>query len=185
MTSILSDTFAPPRIATNGRSGDFERVAEIAQLLLHQQAGGRARQVMRDPLDRRVRPVRRAERVVHVEIGERGERRRERGSFFSSSGWKRRFSSSTTPAGRVRLLDRALRGLADAVVGEDHGRAEQFRQPRRDRPQAELRRRLAFGPSEVAREHDGRALFERVCDRRQRRADARVVADRRRSSAAR
>ena len=45
ITSILSDTFAPPRIATNGRSGDSSAWPRYSQLLLHQQAGGRLRQV--------------------------------------------------------------------------------------------------------------------------------------------
>ena len=39
-TSILSETFAPPRMATNGRSGFEIGFAEIGELFFHQQAGG-------------------------------------------------------------------------------------------------------------------------------------------------
>ena len=47
MTSILSETLAPPRIATNGRVGLLERVPEVLQLLLHQEAARRLRQSTR------------------------------------------------------------------------------------------------------------------------------------------
>ena len=39
MTWILSETLAPPSTATKGRSGACEGHAQVAQLLLHQQAG--------------------------------------------------------------------------------------------------------------------------------------------------
>ena len=39
MTSILSDTLAPPRIATNGRSGLLDALAQVLELLLHQEPG--------------------------------------------------------------------------------------------------------------------------------------------------
>src|SRR5262249_53731244 len=45
-------------------------------------------------------------------------------------------------------------------------------------PQRELGLALALGATEVRREHDARALAHQPLDRRQRRADARVVADR-------
>ena len=38
MTSILPETLAPPMIATNGRFGLVERVAQEVELLLHQVA---------------------------------------------------------------------------------------------------------------------------------------------------
>ena len=159
MTSILSDTFAPPRIATNGRSGRLERVAEILQLLLHQQAGRRPLDVVRDGLDRRVRAVRRAERVVHVEVGERRERLRERRVVLLFLGVEPQVLEQHDAAARgVDLLHRASRLVADAVVGERHRRAEQLGQAIRDRPQAHLRVRLALRAPEMAREHDRRAV---------------------------
>ena len=38
MTSILSETLAPPRIATKGFGGIGERLAHVVELLLHEQA---------------------------------------------------------------------------------------------------------------------------------------------------
>ena len=127
--------------------------------------------------DRRVRAVRRAERVVDV-ARRRAPRAPSRtpASFFSSSGWKRRFSSSTTHAGRCAHVD-ACALVADAVGRERDRPAEQLRQAIGDRPQAQLRFDLALRPAEVAGEDDRRALLERVLNGRQRRLDARVVAD--------
>ncbi len=67
--------------------------------------------------------------------------------------------------------------LADAVVGEPNRPAEKIREPRGDGAEAHLRIRLPLRSSEVARQHDGGSLVERVRDGRNRRADARVVAD--------
>ena len=78
MTSILSDTFAPPRIATNGRSGDSSACPRYCSSCSISRPAAARWQVVRDALDRRVRAVRRAERVVHVAIGQRRERLRER-----------------------------------------------------------------------------------------------------------
>ena len=50
-----------------------ERLAEVAELLLHQEAGHGRLEQPRDRLGAGVRPVRGAERVVHVEIAQRGE----------------------------------------------------------------------------------------------------------------
>ena len=86
MTSILSETLAPPRIATNGRSGASSAWPRYLSSCSISRPAAALATMMRDALDRRVRAVRRTERVVHVEIGQRGERRREPGSFFSSSG---------------------------------------------------------------------------------------------------
>ena len=97
MTSILPEILEPPRIATNGRFGSASARAEVLELLLHQEAGDRrACRWRATPSVRRVRAVRRAERVVHVDVAERGEvRARARSSFFSSPARKRVFSSSS------------------------------------------------------------------------------------------
>ena len=76
MTSILSDTFAPPRIATNGRSGDAERVAEVAG---PPSPSGSRRPACGSSLviastDACARWLD-AERVVHVRVAERRELR--------------------------------------------------------------------------------------------------------------
>jgi hypothetical protein len=53
--------------------GPVQRVAQVAQLLLHQQAGHRRLEHPRHRLGAGVGPVRRAERVVHVEVAQRRE----------------------------------------------------------------------------------------------------------------
>ena len=78
MTAILSETLAPPRIATNGRSGARQHLAEVLALALQQEAGRRARATKRHHADGRgVRAVRGAEGVVDVDVGEARQRARE------------------------------------------------------------------------------------------------------------
>ena len=74
MTSIFPEIFEPPSIATNGRFGFVERIAEVVELLLHEETGHRRREVLGDAGGAGVRAMRRAERVVHVEVAELGER---------------------------------------------------------------------------------------------------------------
>ena len=64
-------------IATNGRFGCAEQTTERDELLLQQQAGVCGQQ-LRNALGRSVRAVRRAERVVHVEVVPARELLRER-----------------------------------------------------------------------------------------------------------
>ena len=71
-----------------------------------------------------------------------------------------------------------LAGHEVPILGERHRTIEQRRQPIGDRPQRQLRVRLAFRPAEMAGENRRRAVRQRVLDRRQRRADPRVVRDR-------
>ena len=101
MTSILSDDLgaAEDRDERPLRLG--ERLAEILELLLHQEAGDGRRSRLGDALGRRVRAVRGAERVVDVDVGECRELlSRSAGSFVSSSSWKRTFSSTHGDCGR-------------------------------------------------------------------------------------
>ena len=121
-----------------------------------------------------------AERVVHVLVGERGERGGERpGRSSLPPAWNRRFSSSTTPPppGAWTRSIVALHLVADAIVDKRDRAAEQLRQPVHNRPQAELRILLAFRAPQVAREDHGRARVERVLNRRNGPAQPRVVAD--------
>ena len=68
MTSILSDTFAPPKIATQGRCGILRHLVQIFEFLVHQQPGGGLGHEL-DHADRGgVRAMRGAERIVHVHI---------------------------------------------------------------------------------------------------------------------
>ena len=77
-TPILSVTLAPPTIATSGRAGSSRMPVSVSHLALQEQARG-ARQQVRDALGRGVRAVRRAEGVVDVDVGERGQARGELG----------------------------------------------------------------------------------------------------------
>ena len=104
ITPILSLTLAPPRITTNGCSGSASSEDEHRHLLLQQEARDRRPQAPRHALGRRVRAVRGAERVVHVEVG-RAARARPRApgrswSRPARSGCSR--APSTSPAARVR-----------------------------------------------------------------------------------
>ena len=159
--------------------GRLERVTEIPQLLLHEEAGGGAREVARHRVDRRVRAVRRAERIVDVFVRQRRERFGERGIVLLLFGMKSKVleEHDATTAGRVRAIDCLLRLVADRILRERDRLAECLREPIGHRPQAHLRIRFALRPSEMARKDWCRALIDRVRDRRQRCLNARVVGD--------
>ena len=133
ITPSLSLTLAPPSTPTNGCFGSSSSAGEHLDLA-EQQAAARARQDRRRADDRRVRPVRRAERLVHVGVDHLAQRRpRARGSFSVSPGSKRRFSSIiTSPGPRLAAID--------AAVGADHLRRER-------RPRGRAARRAAPRPA--------------------------------------
>ena len=179
MTSILSETLAPPRRRRTA-ARDRPSAAEVAQLLLHQQPGpGLAAPGARSPRPRRARDARRRRRRSRRRRPARPAFAKRRRRSFSSSGWKRRFSSRTTTPpggfGRTAALGRLRRCSRRRSAT---GRAEQLGERAATGLQAHLGIGLALRPAEVRGQDDGRApAFERVLDRRQRRADARVVAD--------
>ena len=178
MTSILSETFAPPSTATNGRSGELEGAAEVLQLVFHQEARGRLRQQLRHALGGRVRAVARPERVVHVQVGEIRELLRERRVvlllFLVEADV---LEHDEVVALGARRGDRLHGRLADAVLGEGHLALQQRRQVIGHRLQAELGARPALRPPEVRREDHRRAVLQRVRDGGQRRPHPRVVLD--------
>ena len=135
--------------------------------------------MMRDPFDRRVRPVRRAERVVHVEIGERGQRGREPGVVLLLFGMEPQVleQHDAAAAGVDHLHGVLAPALPMQSLTNSTGRPSSSVEMPGDRRQAELRVRLALRPAEMAGEDDRGAPLERVADRRQRRRDARVVGD--------
>ena len=100
ITSSLSDTLAPPRTATNGPLRALEHAAEVLDLLRHQQPGRRLLDVMDDALGRGVRAVRRAERVVDVDVG---EQRRAASRTPDRSSLPRRGTAGSRAAPRRRL----------------------------------------------------------------------------------
>ena len=78
--------------------GMLEHPAQVLDFLRHQQAGRSLADVMDDALGRRVRAMRGPERVVDVDVGERGKLlARTPGRSSLPRAWKRRFSSRMTP----------------------------------------------------------------------------------------
>ena len=147
-TPSLSETFAPPRTATYGRSGSREEPAEHLDLPLQQPSGGRrpagrAHQVGQGD-DARVRAMRRAERVVHVRVGELGELSRE----ADVVGLLSRIEAEVLEEDHVARLDVAADGLgpvADDLVERHHLDARAA--PRAGRRRARGGGRRAASPS--------------------------------------
>ena len=136
-----------------GPLGLLDEAPELLQLALEQKAGV-GRQQVRDGLRRGVGPVRRAERVVHVDVQVVGELARE---------------------GRIV---RRLARVEARVLEQPYARVGlELAQPFGNRRDAK-RRILALRPAEVRAEHDLRgAALEQQPDRGERRPDARVVGD--------
>ena len=127
MTSILSETLAPPRMATQGRARIGGGHAEVLQFLLHQQAGGGLLDELDHALGGSVGAVRGAERVVDVDVAEGGQFLGEGGIVLFFFGVEAQIFEQQHFAGR------GLHGLhfgADAI-GRHFDRAiEQLLQPR-------------------------------------------------------
>ena len=98
----------------------FERLAQIRELLLHQQTGGRLLHEVRDAFRRGMGAMRAAKGVVHIDIAQAGELLREsRDRSLLLRRWKRRFSSSSTwPDSSCRAISVAM--LAHAIRREGH-----------------------------------------------------------------
>ena len=77
MTWILSETFAPPRMTTNGRAGLLQFVAEELQFAFHQQAGGALAAALGHDaghaFGRGMGAMGRAERVVDIDVRHLGQ----------------------------------------------------------------------------------------------------------------
>ena len=118
------------------------------------------------------------ERIVDEDIGVRRQRLRELRVVLFFLGMKPKVLEEDDARFRpLRLVDGAAHVLADAVVDERHRTIQQATQPIGDRPETHLRVAFALGPSQMTREHDRRAVVQRVADCRQRRADPCIVAD--------
>ena len=126
-TAILSETFAPPEMATNGRFGCSSAAPRKFELLLHQEArdGG---QVVRDALGAGVGAVRGAKGVVDVDIAERGKLLREGGIVRLFL----RMEAQVFEQQHLARLQRSRLRLdlrPDAVGRQRHRLAEQLAQP--------------------------------------------------------
>ena len=136
MTLILSETLAPPRIAANGRSGDFDERGQHLELALHQQARI-ARDELRDADRRGVGAVRGPERVVDVHVGVGGERGRELGVVLLLGRVEAQVLEEQQLA-RPEPVDRVFRADPEGIPGDRHVPAEQLGQalPHRTEPEA-------------------------------------------------
>src|SRR5213593_4642005 len=109
---------------------------------------------MRNPLDGRVRAMRGAECIIHEHVGIRRESLRELGIvlflLWMEPQILEEHDAVTDPS---RLSDRPMYIVADTVVDERDGPAQQLRHPVRHRTKAHLRIPLALRASEVTRDH--------------------------------
>jgi hypothetical protein len=155
-----------------------EGLPEVLDLLLDEEAGRLLFHEPRHAGRRRVRAVRRAERVIHPHVGEARQLARE-GLVVRLL---LRVEAEVLEEEHLPLLEVAhelLHAVADAVVGEDHVLLQELGQPRRGGLQRELLPvlRLPLRAPEVRGEHDLRLVRDGVLDGGERRADARVVRD--------
>jgi len=154
----------------------LQRGAEVVELLLHQQAGHRGLEVVRDAFSRRMRPMCRTKGVVHVEITQLGQPARQSLVVLLFAAQEARVLEENNACRRfVRLLDRfvGVRRLDEDDVLLGH----QFGEPARDRFQRVFLVGPSLRPSQVREQHHTRAAVEQALNRRQRGADASVVAD--------
>ena len=120
--------------------------------------------------------MRRAERVVHVDVRVGRERLRELRVVLLLLGVEAQVLEEQQLAGSEPPHG-VLGSRAERVAGHRDRASEQLGQPLRDRPEPERVLDLAVGAAQVTGEDEARALREQVLDRRQRGADALVVGD--------
>ena len=153
-----------------------ERLAERVELRRHQRARAGDRRVPRDAVRGRLGAVRGSERVVDVDVAERGHPPRKRLVVLLFTGVEPAVLEQHDAAGSERVVPLAA---VDPVADQRNRQREQRRQPLCDRRQRVCRVPLAFGgAAEMRGHHDGSTPRDAVADARQRRADARVVGDR-------
>ncbi len=159
-----------------------QRLAEIIELLLHEQPGRRLLDELGDADRGSVGAVRRAEGVVHVVVGQLGKLVRKVlviGFFF---GVEAQVFEQQGMA-FLQLRGHFLGLHADAIGREAHvdaaadARVQQVAQPFRHRLQAHLGIGLALGTAEMRCQHQSRMMADGVFDGEQRFRDAGVVHD--------
>ena len=120
--------------------------------------------------------MRRAERVVHIEVAEFRE-------GLGKSGIVRFFSGMETDVLEQRhvplihVTDDLFRDLADSVVTESNRAADERVQIIADWAQRIFLDRLSFRPAEVRHQNRLCAVFAEIVDRRETFADAGVISD--------
>merc|ERR1719261_1676122 len=165
--------------ADDGREradGLVDGAGEVLELLREEVARDGGREVLRDALGGRVRAVGRAERVVDEEVEGGRELLDEGGVVLGLLLVEARVLEEEGLAVAHAVDDRSDL-VADAVGRHLHGRAELLAHARGHGAERELVLGPVLGPAEVRAHRDLGALVEEVLDRRDGRADARVVAD--------
>ena len=147
--------------------------AEEADLLFQEEAR-RAGQEVCHSLDRRVGPMRNAEAVIHIQIGQGGQ-------FFCEIQVVLFFFRMETQVfqeqdlARFQLGRRRFRFRADTVCRERDRLSQQFFQMPGHGGQGIFRIHLPFRASEMRHQNDSGAVPDQILDRRQGRSHAVVV----------
>ncbi len=126
MTLILSETFAPPRTATKGFSGELAAAVRESRSPLQQEARGALLDEGHHAGRRGVGAVRGAEGVVDVDVASSASSRAKPSSLASSSVWKRRFSSSSTCPSFSSFTSLRTPSPTQSSASSDLGLAEQL-----------------------------------------------------------
>jgi hypothetical protein len=149
--------------------------AQRRHLALEQESRHRRMQVPGDADRGRVRPVGRAEGVVHVGVGQPAQLLGQRGVVLGLAPLPAGVLEHQHAGGR-EPLDAPAHLRADHLGGLVNGLVDQFAEPLRGGPQRGLGV-APLGPAQVRAEDEGRTAAEQQLDGGQRGADAGVVGD--------
>jgi hypothetical protein len=152
-----------------------QHLAERGELLLHQQPRRRG-QVLADHADGGVGAMRRAERVVHVDVAVLRQRSRERLVARFLGVVEPQVLEHEARPGRQRLRRGFGRGT-DAVLRILDRRTEQLAEPLRGWLQPHRLDDLALRPPEMRHQHGAPSGLQDGLDRRKALADAGVARD--------
>ena len=179
ITLILSETFEPPKMATNGRFGSSSMPVSVPTSRCIRKPAYAGSSSATPAVEACAR-VRGAERVVDVDIAKGSELPAERGVVLLLALVEAQvLEHEHLAVGECRRF--RLRVGAHGVGREDDGRAQKLRQAARCRSQRErFFEALAGRTAAMAHKDRAGAVLPQVLDGGQRRADAGVVGDTRR-----
>ena len=108
-TASLSDTFAPPNTAANGRAGDSNAAPSICSSRAISSPATAGRCAVTPTVEACARCAAPKASLTNRSASEASIREKS-ASFFSSPGWNLKFSSSSTPPGRSSPTARSTSG---------------------------------------------------------------------------
>src|SRR5689334_5018648 len=181
LAEVLNDTdlsgyFGAAENGDERPDGNFHRAFEVFDFFLEQEAGGRSRNEFRDADCRRMGPMGGPERVIDIDVAERGERFAKRLVVLLFAIVEAKIFKQHDVAG-LHLGDEIFYGRADTVRRKDHFLAEKAAQPFGNRSQAEFGIELAFRAAKVRTEDGFAAVVDDAVDGGKSRTDAGVVGD--------